>query len=59
MIEMFFFQALSGMASKVPFTEDRVALAGDPVVNKIFLTIFSSVILKNPENIETFFNIRC
>ena len=26
---MFFFQALSGMASKVPFTEDRVALAGD------------------------------
>ena len=24
-----FVQALSGMASKVPFTEDRVALAGD------------------------------
>ena len=27
-LEMFFLQALSGMASKVPFTEDRVALAG-------------------------------
>ena len=28
-LEMFFFQVLSGMASKVPFTEDRVALAGN------------------------------
>ena len=44
---MFFFQALSGMASKVPFTEDRVALAGGKNGFKGNSTIFSSAAFRH------------